>query len=394
MRRIHRYLLKQCLLEMLGLTVLITGILLLERLFRIADLVSQSPGKLSEASVMIVSLIPHYLGIALPAAFFLAVLLTINRISRSGELVSVWGAGQSLWWISRPFMLIGIVLVAVSLILTGLLQPLSRYEYRKTGHLIANTSVETVFQEGKFVLSNDWTVWTDGVDRGSGQLRETFLLERRDQGQERILVAQSGRLLQQGNAISHLELDSGMGANGRPSDDSLDKIEFQSLTWKMPDNKNRFRDRGEDERELTLTELSSVGDSTSALDVPVIKARASLHDQLTRALLFLFLPLLAVPLGLDYGRMPASNSVLVGLILLIAIQKSFDLGKSINEGGGLGGFAGSWAVLLIVIIAAIALYLRSALTMAQPPPTALPRLPRLRSLRRDQAGEPPLESTG
>ncbi|MEL6694335.1 MAG: LptF/LptG family permease, partial [Pseudomonadota bacterium] len=79
---------------------------------------------------MLGNLIPHYAGIGIPAAFFLAVLITVSRISRSGELVAVWGMGKSLFMISKPFMIMAVLLASLLLITSGILQPLSRYEYR------------------------------------------------------------------------------------------------------------------------------------------------------------------------------------------------------------------------------------------------------------------------
>ena len=374
MQRIHRYLLRQCIEIMAGLTLLIVGILMLERLFRIADILSQSPGQLSQALTMIASLVPHYLGIALPAAFFLAVLLTINRVSRSGELVTMWGAGVSLVSISRPFMLMSTALVALYLVVTGIAQPLARFEYRKTISSLAQTNIETMFQEGKFIVTDQWIVWTDGVDRGGGNLKDSFILELGGDGMERIIVAASGQLVRQGKRVSEIKLDAGMGANVKEGRQEAGRVEFESLIWRVPDLTESHRPRGGDARELTLTELAAVSQRRVESDVEQVDAHASFHDQISRAILFLILPLLAIPLGLDYGRKPTTNSVLIGLMILITIQKSMEFGKTLNAGVSGHATFGSWSMFAIFAVLSIALYARSAFTMAQPPLASIPRL--------------------
>ena len=95
MQRIQRYIFSECTRVFGGLLLLVVSILLLERLLRIADLVSRSPGNFGEAVYMLANLVPHYAGIGIPAAFFLAVLITASRISRSGAWEAVGGMGKS-----------------------------------------------------------------------------------------------------------------------------------------------------------------------------------------------------------------------------------------------------------------------------------------------------------
>ena len=381
MQRIQRYIFRECTGVFGGLVLLIVSILLLERLLRIADLVSRSPGNFNEAVLMIANLIPHYAGIAIPAAFFLAVLITVSRISRSGELVAVWGMGKSLFMISRPFMIMAVLLASALLITSAILQPISRYQYRSLVSSIAESSIETVFIEGKFVEAENWTVWTDNVDRNSGALESSFILERLPTGGQRIIVSESGSLVRGAGTISQIRLDNGMGAEIKPDQSLGSRVDFDSLKWRPPDALSQFRPRGKDVRELMLWELwapATADPSTIDADIEPVAAWASIHDQLARFVLILILPLIAVPFGLSYGRNPPSNAILIGLVTLIAIQQLLELGKSMALDGDVPHWAGSWSVMVVVTGLAIALFLRSATTMAQPPLSSLPtiRLPR------------------
>ncbi|MEL7283347.1 MAG: LptF/LptG family permease [Pseudomonadota bacterium] len=386
MQRIQRYIFGECLRVFGALLLLVVSILLLERLLRIADLVSRSPGNFGEAVYMLANLVPHYAGIGIPAAFFLAVLITVSRISRSGELVAVWGMGKSLFMISLPFMIMAALLATTLLITSAILQPLSRYEYRSLVNSIAESSIETVFIEGKFVEAENWTVWTEAVDRGNGKLKSSFILERLPDGGQRIIVAESGALVRNSGTIQEIQLDKGMGAEVRADDGLGSRLDFDELNWRPPEAFVKFRERGKDARELMLWELwgpATDAAKASNMNIQPIEAMASIHDQMARFALILLLPLIAVPFGLSYGRNPPSNAILIGLITLIAIQQLLELGKSLALDGAVPHWAGSWTVIAVVTAFAVTLFLRSAITMAQPPLSALPalRLPRFLTAR-------------
>ena len=143
---------------MLGLASLALGVLLLERLLRIFEIVANTSDTLGVATRMLLNLLPYYLGLAIPVALFLGVLITVDRVSRSGELSAALAAGVSLFQIIRPFMWIAAFLALFSVVLMGYLQPLGRYDYRAAVHDVKQSSAEAVFQEGKFAQIGRRTV--------------------------------------------------------------------------------------------------------------------------------------------------------------------------------------------------------------------------------------------
>jgi lipopolysaccharide export system permease protein len=104
MRTFDRYILSQ-IFPSLGMTLMVALlILLVERLLRVLDLVLGNSGPLHYVARMLAYLAPHYLGIALPFAFFLAILLTFNRLSRESEFDAFLSAGIGLHQIIRPLL--------------------------------------------------------------------------------------------------------------------------------------------------------------------------------------------------------------------------------------------------------------------------------------------------
>ena len=369
MRRLDIYLLKQCVQVVVGLTLLALGVLLLERLLRIFELVTNTDDTIGAAARMLLNLIPYYLGLAIPVALFLGVLITVDRVSRTGELSASLAAGVSMFDILRPFMLIAGVLALVSLLVMGFLQPLGRYDFRATVDRVEQTSDEAVFQEGKFAQSGKFVFWTE--DRSGGdRLGPVFILEEDTaNAAERITTAPSGRI---GRGVledeTRITLNTGQGITVAPKDTLVvEQLEFRRLDWNIEGDVLSFRPRGDDERELTILELVSEARGQGLGVVAPHIAATTAHSQLGRSLLLLLLPLIALPMGLGYGRSFQSTGIAVGIVFLLVAQKSLEAGQSLANAQTIAPWMGTWPVFGIIALIGLGLFLRSALFVATPP---------------------------
>ncbi|MFC7554922.1 LptF/LptG family permease [Pseudoroseomonas wenyumeiae] len=127
---VTRYLLRLLGRPLVATLLVVLPALLLERLLRLFDLVATSAGALGPVIQLVLFLVPHYIGLALPAAFFVSVFTVITQLSEYHELDALQGTGMSLSRLSRPFLAVGVALTLLGLALHGYMQPLGRYNYR------------------------------------------------------------------------------------------------------------------------------------------------------------------------------------------------------------------------------------------------------------------------
>ena len=163
---IDRYVLKRVSWPLAGAILIGMAALLLERLIRLLDLFANRGGPLTLILRMLGNLVPHYLAIAIPAAFFVGILYATLRMSNDSELDVMRASGLSLRRLAAPMMAMAVVLTIASAIILGFLQPYTRYAYRALVYLVTETS------------------WNSAIERGA------FLCRARD---ERRLLAQAGR---------------------------------------------------------------------------------------------------------------------------------------------------------------------------------------------------------
>jgi lipopolysaccharide export system permease protein len=120
-----------------------------------------------------------------------------------------------------------------------------------------------------------------------------------------------------------------------------------------------FRPRGEDERELTLTELWQRRETPPA-GVTTAQMLAEFHDRLVRSFSVIFLPFLAVPFALGARRARQSLGVALGLIILVGYNQTLTIGKSLASVERISPFVGLWLPFVVMALGSLYLFYRSA----------------------------------
>src|ERR1700739_3397216 len=103
---------------------------LLEQTLRLIDQLAANGARMGYLFGLVTNLIPYQLGLALPAAFFAAMFIVIGRLDEESEIDAFLAGGVPFERIVAPLVGAGIVLAAISLLLSGYLQPYSRFGYR------------------------------------------------------------------------------------------------------------------------------------------------------------------------------------------------------------------------------------------------------------------------
>jgi lipopolysaccharide export system permease protein len=332
---IDRYLLRLAFWPMLGAMGVTLIALLLERILRLLDMLSASSDRFGFVAQLAVNLVPHYLGLTLPAAFFLALVVVVNRMNQSSEIDALLAAGVSLTRLAAPYLCLAAALTAVSLLVFGFLQPYSRYAYRAVLHTAQNAGWNgLVPAETILAPSKDLTMTTDEADAAGQQLSRIFIRRMTDKGREEITTAQMAEVRRANDGQNvRLELQNGQqlrfNDQGRP-----EILSFKTFTMQLPMTgpAKLLRARGGDERELTLFELWTQAHSGHST-IPKETLKAELYGRLARALSLPLLPLLAVPLGLAAKRSGRAPGAIVGGLLLLAFHHMVQLGQGLAEKG-------------------------------------------------------------
>ncbi|SNB60651.1 lipopolysaccharide export system permease protein [Arboricoccus pini] len=362
-----RYIAAELLRPMLAILGSALFALLAERMLRVVDIVIGWRGSLLVIFEMMSYLIPHYIGLALPAALFIAILMTFSRLSRDGEFDAMLGAGAGFWRLQRPLMLISLVLMVINIGVQGYLQPYSRYAYRAAVYALSNVSFQALLRENDFVTLQDTTYTVDTLAPDHNSFTGVFLANLRENGDLMVITAEKGQVvpasmdkpvtLQLQNGLQQL-LPSGF-INDTANGAAPTVLRFRNFSTDLQGNDTSFRPRGMDEREYTLPELVDAKPNPAEGIMPW-EITAELHIRLVRIASTLILPLIATPLAIGRRRAQRSYGFILGIILLLAFNQLTEFGKSMADNNKVSVAVGLWLPFFAFLILGIYLTWRKS----------------------------------
>jgi lipopolysaccharide export system permease protein len=329
---IDRYLLRQILAICLVMTAIGLTVLLLERVLYLFSLVANPSNALSYVGQMLLMLTPHYLSIALPAAFFFGVLLTFGRLKQDGEFVVLMAAGCGLGRLLAPVIALALIMTLMAVLILGFLNPHAHYAYRALKHTVAQASLNAAVLEGTFIQADGLTFFAEAATFSPKglELSKVFVYQKGENGETVVVTGRNGSLARgaaDGRPV--LMLEKGVRAEIAADGSSAGALSFGDLSWPVDTETEAFRDRGRDQKELTLTELwQARRDATPASKPSAAEIAAELHSRLVQIASVPLLPLLAAPLALAGPVRSRRSGIVIGLLIIIVYYEALNFGDA------------------------------------------------------------------
>lgn len=340
---------------------------LLERLLRLFDMAASTGAGLDAVLRMAGTLVPHYLGLAIPTAFFAAIFMTIARFGDDSELDVMLSTGRSITRVAMPYFAVAVLLCAFNIYLFGYLQPLSRYGYRVAAHDAVQSRWDGRLEDQRFISAgHGFALSADKVDADGHGLHGVFVERRTPQGEE-VVTAPQGRLVPSPSGLL-LELTNGLIVRDQ-NNGGLSTLRFKQ--GRINDDFSApapFRARGDSVRELTLPELwqgkfvhtteqkTDEKDPAKQEKKDRNKRAGELHGRLARMFLPPLLPLLALPLGMAAKRGRRAPGVVFAALALLALNHALQFGESLAESGRASGLIAVWTPYVLFGVLGIWLF--------------------------------------
>ena len=335
--------------------------LLLYRILELFNMLAESSARFSLILTMVGNLAPHYLGLAIPAAYFISMFLVVARLGDTSEVDALLASGLSIVRLTRPFVVVGLIVTAVSIVLLGFIQPFGRYGFNADLNTALHSQWDARVQPRTFVgPGGGVTLTADKVDPTGRGLRGVFLRRLAPDGTEQVFTAESGVLIpnKDGSQL-RLVLDNGQQfeerRSGEPLVGAFSRLQVdQSFSTQDPP----FRARGVNPRELTLFELPRrMARGSSATDRA--QASSEFYTRIVRSISVPLLPLLAVPLGMAAKRGRRAAGIVLSAIVLFIYEHAIDMGQSLADLGRVSAFVAVWTPCAVFATLCIWLFVHS-----------------------------------
>lgn len=351
---LDRYVLARTLMPLSAALLIALLALLLERMVRIMDMLVNQGGPIVLVLKLLANLVPHYLGVALPLALFLGVMIAATRLSADGELDGLQSAGISLNRLLWPLLGLSFVLSLAMLAITGWMQPHTRYQYRALLYVATSSMVDLAIEKGAtFNRFGDYTIVVDDIVDGGLTLRGVFIHKVTPEGGIEIMTARSGTAARVPEDFSILlKLRDGRRLDTPADGGRLSVLSFEAIDLPLElTGVAAFRPRNA-ERELTLPELLEQAHSRT-LDVKPWRIDTEIHARLVRTISTFFMPILGLALGLAAPRGQRVAGVAFGFALIGIFHYGLNFGEKAADLGKVSPLISLWLPFVVLAVLSV-----------------------------------------
>jgi len=153
MKILRNYFLKEFLSNLFLALGVLTFVMLLGNLVKIADLVINKGVDIYSVSKLFLLMIPYLLTYTLPISALTAVLLSLGRLSGDNEIIPIKASGINLFGLIFPLLIVGTILSLILVIFNDRVIPYAHYASRKTLMDVGLKNPASALEPGVFINS-------------------------------------------------------------------------------------------------------------------------------------------------------------------------------------------------------------------------------------------------
>lgn len=113
---------------------------------------------------------PSVIGLALPMAFLLGLLLTLGGLSEQGEIIALRASGYSFRQILWPLALTSVIVTLLLVFLNNWLSPACLNRFKDAKWVVTQTVTKIHIEPRTFIKIGDWKIYSEDADEAKGTL--------------------------------------------------------------------------------------------------------------------------------------------------------------------------------------------------------------------------------
>ncbi len=362
MQIVSRYIRNSYMLTFLLTLVVLTFVMCVMVLFRIADTIAMG-GSIRLIAKIFLSGLPSALGLSVPVSIMTAALLTFGKLSANGEITALKSSGIRMLQIIRQPLIYAALLTAICFYLNAELIPLS-YEARRVA--VRQLGTETPLQlieEGRFIRDFPGLTFYFGSKQGN-EIEDVIIYQHQKGSVPRTIRARRGTVQPDEDKKSLLidlyDVRVDPFYDDRPGPGQADHFPFT-----IPLGKTSEEARGTKRKsDMTLTELLKAmvnlpflypelkGEDLTRMDMSY---RVEFNKRIVFSLSCLVFVLLGAPLATKTHRQETTVGIGISLVLVFCFYLFIIVAESLIKYPMLQPHLLVWAPIAIALV--LGLYL-------------------------------------
>ncbi len=364
MKLLSKYIFKEQLYPFLTGFIFFTFILILNKLFILADLLVNKQVEMRLVLKLFLLHLPVTISLTIPMSVLISVIMAISRLNADYEIVALRANGISIFRIIKPIIITGIITFLLMIAFNETLLIYSNKNYNKIFVQILKSNPMAMIEEGIFSKLGDKTIWIKKIDKKSGDMNDAMLFSKNEKGGWDIIKAESGKWKKYNDGSKTLNL-----FKGRLFSSELDKN-----TFGIVDFSNGSAEIILSEGKISYTEAKdklNPGEYNTIELYNILKKRNKSHkDDRDTALYWIELfkkqaipfscfvfALIGAPIGIISKRSSRGIGFGVSISIFFIYYAFFMTGQYLAIKGIIHPFYGVWTANLILLTAGIVLIL-------------------------------------
>ena len=327
MKILRNYFLKEFIGPFFLALAVLTFVMLLGNLIKIAELVINKGVDIYSVAKLFLFMIPYLLTYIVPISALAAVLLSLGRLSSDNEIVTIKASGVNIFSLIVPLLIVGLIFSLVLVVFNDRVIPYAHYASRKTLMEVGAKNPAAALEPGVFINSfQKYILFIYRIDEN--KLSNVRIYEPQGEGKPtRTIIARKGEFLAipEKNMVK-LKLMDGSSDEPDPENPSnfykLNfKTYFMSLNLSDGQNKGTIEKKPKD---MTIQELNNEITKLKKEGIDPMPLLTEIHEKIALAFSCLVFILLGCPLAIITRRREKTINfgiafIIVGIYYLLLI---------------------------------------------------------------------------
>jgi lipopolysaccharide export system permease protein len=363
MKILRNYFLNEFLAPLLLAIFVLTLVMLLGNLIKIADLVINKGVDILSVGKLFVFMIPYLLTYTLPIATLTAALISIGRLAGDNEITAIRASGINLFSLILPLLIVAFIMSLGLLVFNDRVTPYAHFAARKTLVEVGIKNPTAALEPGVFIDSfQNYVLFIYRVDQKNHKLHHIRIYEPRPDGRPtRTIVARSGEFIAEPEKnMIKLKLVDGTSDEPDPNNPgNFYKLNFKNyfMTLNLAQLQNR-KNLNKKPKDMTLNELQTQIEKRENEGIDAAPLIVHFHEKIALAFSCFVFMLLGIPLAILTRRREKSINFGLAVIIVGAYYLLLIAGEALSLQGYMEPAITTWLANIIFGLIGIILTIR------------------------------------
>ncbi|HUI67707.1 MAG TPA: LPS export ABC transporter permease LptF [Nitrospirota bacterium] len=328
-------------------------VLLVQRMFRLAELVVSKGTPVSEVVSIFAYIMPNFLVITIPMSFLVGTLTAFSRLSSDSEVTAMKASRISLYSMTRPVMLFALVSFLITSTISFVIAPAANHALKVHLFDLVKSRAMIGIEPGVFTSTFDgMVIYVDKME-SLDNMEGIFISDERSAKDPYAIVARQGKLIADPQSLKvTLEMSQGSILTLPHDDKSYSTMSFDSGNLYL-DISHALIHQGSSDRdfeEIGSFELFRMLRRTQAEGGSTIIIENELHKRLSIPFACLIFGLIGAPLGIRRTRSGKSAGIAIALLVFLIYYIVLATGMNLSETGKLPPVLAYWIPNFFMLI--------------------------------------------